>query len=385
MRETLQAGYIPLAPEPGRDRRAAVGGRAAGAAALRRAATYPAMAIEQSLPDAVGAFIDWLVHESGWTVTTRQAPRTPVPVQAGHVCILFRRFVSFGTDVTRAYVDALEARGVRHLLVGRPRLPRSRGDRDAARRAGRDRVARRRAVGVRHAARRAVRDRRRRAARVPASLSRARSTRSRCPRSCPRTCNRSAIRCAPLARLHDAAQPPAGGRNGDRACWTPRAPTWASRCGAAASRCWPTCSTSRNWPASTSATTACRSGASSSAARGGRARRRHRGADRRGRQRRRAPDDGAQGQGAGVPGRGAGRHHREAGAARGEPIDRRRRTGAARCGSAGGRPGICSTSRPTSRRATWPKACGSPTWPPRAPATCWWCRRWATSRTRADG
>ncbi len=35
-----------------------------------------------------------------------------------HVCLLFRRFVSFGDDLTRRYVDALEARGVRHLLVG---------------------------------------------------------------------------------------------------------------------------------------------------------------------------------------------------------------------------------------------------------------------------
>ena len=32
--------------------------------------------------------------------------------------MLFRRFVSFGEDVTRAYVDAIEARGIPHLLVG---------------------------------------------------------------------------------------------------------------------------------------------------------------------------------------------------------------------------------------------------------------------------
>jgi ATP-dependent exoDNAse (exonuclease V) beta subunit len=74
-------------------------------------------AIEASLPDATGAFVDWLVRESGWMVTERRAEQ-PVPVQARHVCILFRRFVNFGTDVTRAYVDALEARGIRHLLVG---------------------------------------------------------------------------------------------------------------------------------------------------------------------------------------------------------------------------------------------------------------------------
>ena len=77
-----------------------------------------AMAIEASLPDAVGAFIGWLLHESGWTVTTRQSPGARVPIEPGHVCILFRRFVSFGEDVTRDYVNALEARGIRHLLVG---------------------------------------------------------------------------------------------------------------------------------------------------------------------------------------------------------------------------------------------------------------------------
>ena len=82
-------------------------------------------AIETSLPDAVGAFVDWLVRESGWTVTERQAAsaagaaRTErVRVDARHVAVLFRRFDSWGADVTRPYVDALEARGIRHLLVG---------------------------------------------------------------------------------------------------------------------------------------------------------------------------------------------------------------------------------------------------------------------------
>ena len=74
--------------------------------------------IEQSLPDAVGAYVDWLVRQSGWKVTERRTPGTPVPIEARHICILFRRFVSYGEDVTRPYVDALEARGIRHLLVG---------------------------------------------------------------------------------------------------------------------------------------------------------------------------------------------------------------------------------------------------------------------------
>ena len=74
--------------------------------------------IERCLPDAVGAYVDWLVKKSGWTVTERHAPGTRVPLEARHICILFRRFVSFGEDITRAYVEALEARGVKHLLVG---------------------------------------------------------------------------------------------------------------------------------------------------------------------------------------------------------------------------------------------------------------------------
>ena len=74
--------------------------------------------IERCLPDAVGAYIDWLVNKSGWTVTERHNRDQRVPLEARHICILFRRFVSFGEDITRAYVEALEARGVKHLLVG---------------------------------------------------------------------------------------------------------------------------------------------------------------------------------------------------------------------------------------------------------------------------
>jgi ATP-dependent exoDNAse (exonuclease V) beta subunit len=68
-------------------------------------------AIEKSLPDAVGAFIEWLVNDSGWKVDG-------APIQPRHIAVLFRRFSSFGEDVTRGYVEAIEARGVPHLLVG---------------------------------------------------------------------------------------------------------------------------------------------------------------------------------------------------------------------------------------------------------------------------
>jgi ATP-dependent helicase/nuclease subunit A len=74
--------------------------------------------IEESLPDAVAAFIDWLVRESGWTVTDRERPDQPVPVEARHVCLLFKRFRSVFGDWTRPYVRALEARHLSHILVG---------------------------------------------------------------------------------------------------------------------------------------------------------------------------------------------------------------------------------------------------------------------------
>jgi ATP-dependent helicase/nuclease subunit A len=71
--------------------------------------------IEESLPDAVGAFIDWLTNESGWTV---EEDEKQVPVKPRHICILFRRFRSFSSDITRPYVRALERRRIPHVLVG---------------------------------------------------------------------------------------------------------------------------------------------------------------------------------------------------------------------------------------------------------------------------
>jgi ATP-dependent exoDNAse (exonuclease V) beta subunit len=73
--------------------------------------------IEESLPDAVGAFIDWMIRSSGWTVTERGSA-APTPIRSQHVCLLFKRLQSFGGDVTRPYVRALEARRIPHVLVG---------------------------------------------------------------------------------------------------------------------------------------------------------------------------------------------------------------------------------------------------------------------------
>jgi ATP-dependent exoDNAse (exonuclease V) beta subunit len=74
--------------------------------------------IDACLPDTVAAFIEWLVKESQWQVRDPAGEGQRVPLQARHICVLFRRFVNFGQDITREYVRALEARGIPHLLVG---------------------------------------------------------------------------------------------------------------------------------------------------------------------------------------------------------------------------------------------------------------------------
>lgn len=75
-------------------------------------------AIERSLPEAVGAFIEWLVAESDWTVADPEQPEKRIAISPRHICILFRRFVSWGSDITRGYTRSLESRGVSHVLVG---------------------------------------------------------------------------------------------------------------------------------------------------------------------------------------------------------------------------------------------------------------------------
>lgn len=74
-------------------------------------------AILDSLPDATGAFIEWVLKDSGWTVTERGGEGR-VAIAPRHICVLFRRFEKFGTDMAKPYADALQARGVPHVLVG---------------------------------------------------------------------------------------------------------------------------------------------------------------------------------------------------------------------------------------------------------------------------
>ncbi|HLW76288.1 MAG TPA: UvrD-helicase domain-containing protein, partial [Bryobacteraceae bacterium] len=63
-------------------------------------------AINRSLPDAIAAFVKWLVEKEEWGFKERD------------IAILFRRRTQAGKDLTREYARALEARGVAHLLAG---------------------------------------------------------------------------------------------------------------------------------------------------------------------------------------------------------------------------------------------------------------------------
>ncbi len=75
-------------------------------------------AIESCLPDATGALVDWMLNQSGWTIDDPEHSGARLPLAPRHICILFRRFVSWGSDVTRDYTRSLEVRGVPHVLVG---------------------------------------------------------------------------------------------------------------------------------------------------------------------------------------------------------------------------------------------------------------------------
>jgi ATP-dependent exoDNAse (exonuclease V) beta subunit len=103
--------------------------------------------IEESLPEAVGAFVDWLVSDSGWTV---EEAGSTVPIRPRHVCILFRRLRNFFTDVVRS-----RARNATRPTCScrRPLLSRSGGDYLFAQRPCGNRMAGRRVPGLRDLAR----------------------------------------------------------------------------------------------------------------------------------------------------------------------------------------------------------------------------------------
>jgi len=72
-------------------------------------------AIDESLPEALAAYVDWLIRDSGWKVRDPESGEL-VPIASEHIAILFRRFMSFGRDVTRGYIHELEKRTIPHQL-----------------------------------------------------------------------------------------------------------------------------------------------------------------------------------------------------------------------------------------------------------------------------
>jgi ATP-dependent helicase/nuclease subunit A len=113
--EGSQAGYVPLEPS----RPETVGRPTLIALPVPRPygdfGKVVNKRIDESFPEAVEAFISWLVNESGWTV---EEESVAVPIRPRHVAILFRQFRNFGADITRPYVRAIESRRIPHVLVG---------------------------------------------------------------------------------------------------------------------------------------------------------------------------------------------------------------------------------------------------------------------------
>ena len=74
-------------------------------------------AVNESLPEAVANYVEWLLHHSHWRVRDLKTGEW-CPIREEHICILFRRFTNMAKDVTRDYAHALEARNITHVLVG---------------------------------------------------------------------------------------------------------------------------------------------------------------------------------------------------------------------------------------------------------------------------
>ncbi len=182
----LQAAYVPLEPfrPESKEQPSVVTLPVPEPYGYRRLSN---VAIEKSLPDAVGAFIDWLISESGWKVAERPAA---VKIIAGADCgsrLQTRRDGASRPDPGAPHLPAVPPlhqlprghdaalrrgpRSARHCpSAGRREIfSQSRGSRDFTRGPGRNRMAGRRAVGICRLARIAVRDRRRRAAGVSPS------------------------------------------------------------------------------------------------------------------------------------------------------------------------------------------------------------------------
>ena len=80
--ERLQAGYVPLEPSRGEyEGQPSVVALPVPEPYSQRYVT--GRRIEQCLPDAVGAYVQWLVEQSGWAVTERRKSARPCRSKRG--------------------------------------------------------------------------------------------------------------------------------------------------------------------------------------------------------------------------------------------------------------------------------------------------------------
>ena len=127
---TLQAGYVPLAPRPRRSARTSRAwsrcrcrGRTGDGASRKTA-------IEARCPTRSAPSSDWLVEESGWTRDGARAAGRGRPGRAAARLPAVPPLHALGRRRHAPYVEALEARGIAHVLVGGKSLPRARGGRE---------------------------------------------------------------------------------------------------------------------------------------------------------------------------------------------------------------------------------------------------------------
>jgi ATP-dependent exoDNAse (exonuclease V) beta subunit len=73
-------------------------------------------AIQASLPDAIAAFVAWLVNESGFLVVDRAGAK--VPVQPKHVAILFSKTKAYKSSLVAPITRGLSEREVPHVALG---------------------------------------------------------------------------------------------------------------------------------------------------------------------------------------------------------------------------------------------------------------------------
>ncbi len=113
-RETLSASYVPLEPH----REAIEGQPAVVALPVPRPYGFQKIArgaIRESYPAALGAFVAWLLGESGYRVESEAGSR---PIEPGDLCVLFRQMGGWSEAGVRDVTRALADRGVPFAVTG---------------------------------------------------------------------------------------------------------------------------------------------------------------------------------------------------------------------------------------------------------------------------